>query len=172
MDKQLRELERLAATGDPEAEAKLAVYRDRLRVKHPFLFHFNGGRIARRDRHHLNWDANDQCSYHWLFTSSLVRDERYRLGHVLPRSGILESITVQVDQAVIQEYQIGIMQESTTKIFGSARLKVGDSVACMPKLGEGEIIIPKLTPFGVRVRSNGQQGSTFNAIHVMLEIWM
>jgi hypothetical protein len=169
MDRELRELERKAAGGDLEAAGRLAVMQERVRIRYPFLLNFTGCAV-------LPGNPIDGApfgeAYLWLNANGSYD---FDLGSMLPRDGILKNIIIQTDQVTTQSYQIGIfkMHMITEKDrLATASLKEGVQQACLGPL-KGEIIIPKMMPFGVRLkRTSGDQRSKFDAIHIALEIWM
>jgi hypothetical protein len=169
VDRELRELEREAASGDADAVERLEAMRERVRVRHPFLLNFTGRAV-------LPGNPIDGApfgeAYLWLNANGSYD---FDLGSILPRDGILKNIIIQTDQVTEQSYQIGIFKMhmiSGKNRLAAATLKEGVQQACLAPL-KGEIIIPKMTPFGVRLkRSSGDQRSKFDAIHIALEIWM
>jgi hypothetical protein len=174
MDRQIRELERAAASGDPDAVERLAVARERVRVRHPFLFTFTGCYVPDK----------------WLWLSPQGNYGSGKvLGPLLPRNGVLRSVTYQVDQTPDYDYKIAVMlwPDEGTEVFSTARLKAGKKQCLMEPL-KGEQVLPAMTPFGVRLERQapkpsripsglvfamGQaQRSKFSAVQITLEFWM
>jgi len=164
VDKQLRELERKVAGGDPDAEEKLAALQERMRTRYPVLLNFTGQSVRGSNTLWLRANGSN------LFDN----------GSILPRNGILKSIIVQVDQVPEWDYKIEIMNWTSDQTISSAsaRLKRGTKQALLRPL-KGEIMIPAMKGFGIRVTRIGGGGpgtegqrSKFDAIHVMLEIWI
>ena len=172
MDTKLRELERRAASGDPEAEKRFLMEKLRSGNYYPVLLRFYEARsgLAELVTCGRMFDGYDHSAR--LKTPGL--GETRNCGPMIPVDGILRSVSVSVNYVGMCNYTIEICDVNTlgpgfdwNKVLAKSIFSSGVKVEVNRDIYAR---IPGGTPLGVRI--GGDQSSTFSAICVTLEIWI
>ena len=155
----------------------LAACWEKIRPKHPFIFNFkNNDQGLSHDKRGVPRSGARFLS--WVGEGKAPTGDYYTFGSILSRPGIVKTIIIRSNHLCRQEYSIEIInhipaypQKAPPIVtYGSQLLAPSVSQVAHCNLKHK---IPAMTPFGVRVvRCSGDRQSTFDAIHVALEIWM
>jgi hypothetical protein len=171
MDTKLRELERKAASGDPEAKERFIREKMRAFGSSPIMLQFGCGQGV------------PTSGSRWLRSAGAVPSWGEP---VLASDSILRGITISVDEAdEISYYRVDVgtqgINQNPEQSRGSLILEAWETAAGCRDL---YVEITALTPIGVKVSRVGAEAvgdrddfsrgrrSTFSAISVTLEIWI